>query len=124
MTLGLKMRGLMPAQPIAGREWRWMRNVGWSLSPPGPPLPISTGLIVTGDNLFANSVIALKADTGERVWHFQGVKHDIWDRDFDSPPTLVTIKRNGKTIDAVAQTIETRMALFARSHYRKAAISN
>lgn len=57
-----------------------------------------------GDNLFANSVIALKADTGERVWHFQGVKHDIWDRDFDSPPTLVSIKRNGKTIDAVAQT--------------------
>ncbi len=57
-----------------------------------------------GDNLFANSVIALKADTGQRVWHFQGVKHDIWDRDFDSPPTLVTVKRDGKTVDAVAQT--------------------
>ena len=57
-----------------------------------------------GDNLFANSLIALKADTGERVWHFQAIKHDIWDRDFDSPPTLVSIKRDGKTIDAVAQT--------------------
>lgn len=57
-----------------------------------------------GDNLFANSVVALKAATGERVWHFQAIKHDIWDRDFDSPPTLVTFKRDGKTIDAVAQT--------------------
>ena len=57
-----------------------------------------------GDNLFANSLIALKADTGERVWHFQAVKHDIWDRDFDSPPTLVTVKQNGKMVDAVAQT--------------------
>ena len=57
-----------------------------------------------GDNLFANSVIALKADTGERVWHFQAVKHDVWDRDFSSPPTLVTVKHNGKMVDAVAQT--------------------
>jgi len=56
-----------------------------------------------GDNLFANSLLALKADTGERVWHFQAVKHDIWDRDFPSPPVLVTVKRNGKTVDAVAQ---------------------
>jgi quinoprotein glucose dehydrogenase len=56
-----------------------------------------------GDNLFANSLLALKAETGERLWHFQAVHHDIWDRDFPSPPTLVTVKRNGKTIDAVAQ---------------------
>ena len=57
-----------------------------------------------GDNLFANCLIALNADTGERVWHFQGVRHDIWDRDFPSPPTLVTVRRDGKEIDAVAQT--------------------
>lgn len=57
-----------------------------------------------GDDLFANSLIALKADTGERVWHFQGVHHDIWDRDFPSPPSLVTVDRNGRRIDAVAQT--------------------
>ena len=57
-----------------------------------------------GDNLFANSLIALKAETGERVWHFQAVKHDIWDRDFPSPPTLVTVQRDGRKIDAVAQT--------------------
>src|SRR5207247_5813174 len=57
-----------------------------------------------GDNLFANCLIALRADTGERVWHFQAVRHDIWDRDFPSPPTLVTVKRNGRLVDAVAQT--------------------
>ena len=56
-----------------------------------------------GDDLFANCVIALKADTGERVWHFQGVKHDLWDRDFPAAPTLVTVKRDGRAIDAVAQ---------------------
>jgi quinoprotein glucose dehydrogenase len=58
----------------------------------------------TGDDLFANSVIALKADTGERVWHFQTVKHDIWDRDLPAPPTLVTVLRSEQPVDAVAQT--------------------
>ena len=57
-----------------------------------------------GDNLFANSLIALDAQTGKRIWHFQGVHHDIWDRDFPSPPALLTIRREGKEIDAVAQT--------------------
>lgn len=56
-----------------------------------------------GDNLFANSLIALKAETGKRVWHFQFVKHDVWDRDLPAAPNLVTIRRNGRTIDAVAQ---------------------
>ena len=57
-----------------------------------------------GDNLFANCLIALRADTGQRVWHFQAVRHDIWDRDFPSPPTLITIKRDNRLVDAVAQT--------------------
>lgn len=57
-----------------------------------------------GDNLFANSLLALDAATGKRLWHFQAVKHDIWDRDFSSPPTLVQIVRNGVKTDAVAQT--------------------
>ena len=56
------------------------------------------------DDLFANCLIALNAETGRRIWHFQGVHHDIWDRDFPSPPALVTVKRDGKQIDAVAQT--------------------
>lgn len=56
-----------------------------------------------GDDLFANCLLALNAKTGERIWHFQGVKHDVWDRDFPTPPVLVTVKHDGKTIDAVAQ---------------------
>ena len=57
-----------------------------------------------GDNLFANCLLALNAATGERIWHFQGVRHDVWDRDFPSPPALVTVRRDGRSIDAVAQT--------------------
>jgi quinoprotein glucose dehydrogenase len=55
-----------------------------------------------GDNLYANSLLALDAHTGKRIWHFQAVHHDIWDRDFPSPPALVTVRRGGRTIDAVA----------------------
>lgn len=58
----------------------------------------------SGDDLFANSLIALNADTGERIWHFQGVRHDLWDRDFPSPPVLITVEHDGKKVDAVAQT--------------------
>ncbi len=57
-----------------------------------------------GDDLFANSLIALNAETGKRIWHFQTVKHDVWDRDLPSPPSLVTVKHDGRTIDAIAQT--------------------
>lgn len=57
-----------------------------------------------GDDLFANCLLALNAETGERIWHFQGVKHDLWDRDFPSPPVLLTVERDGKKVDAVAQT--------------------
>jgi quinoprotein glucose dehydrogenase len=57
-----------------------------------------------GDDLFANCLIALNAETGERIWHFQGVKHDLWDRDFPAPPVLLTVEREGKKVDAVAQT--------------------
>jgi glucose dehydrogenase len=56
-----------------------------------------------GDNLFANSLLALDAATGKRVWHFQIVRHDVWDRDLPSPPSLVTVRQNGRRIDAVAQ---------------------
>jgi len=57
-----------------------------------------------GDDLFADCLIALNAQTGKRIWHFQGVRHDIWDRDFPSAPVLLTVRRDGKGIDAVAQT--------------------
>ena len=60
-----------------------------------------------GDNLFANSIVALDANTGKRIWHHQGLKHDLWDRDFPAAPTLVTVTRNGKRVDAVAQITKT-----------------
>jgi quinoprotein glucose dehydrogenase len=58
----------------------------------------------SGDDLFANCLLALNAETGERIWHFQGVRHDLWDRDFPAAPALLTVKRDGKAVDAVAQT--------------------
>lgn len=56
-----------------------------------------------GDNLYANCLIALEAATGRRVWHFQFVRHDVWDRDLPAPPNLVTVRRDGKELPAVAQ---------------------
>jgi quinoprotein glucose dehydrogenase len=60
-----------------------------------------------GDNLFANSIVALDANTGAHVWHHQGIRHDVWDRDFPAAPTLVTVTRDGKRVDAVAQITKT-----------------
>jgi quinoprotein glucose dehydrogenase len=62
-----------------------------------------------GQNLFGNCLIALNAKTGERLWHYQLVHHDLWDYDLPSPPTLVTIEQDGKKIDAVAQTTKMGM---------------
>jgi quinoprotein glucose dehydrogenase len=61
------------------------------------------GGIRKGQNLFGNSLIALEAATGTYKWHYQVVHHDLWDRDLPANPNLVTINRNGKKIDAVAQ---------------------
>jgi quinoprotein glucose dehydrogenase len=56
-----------------------------------------------GANLFANSILALDAATGKKIWHFQTVHHDVWDRDLPTAPALVTIQKDGKYIDAIAQ---------------------
>jgi quinoprotein glucose dehydrogenase len=56
-----------------------------------------------GDDLYANCLLALDAATGKRLWHFQFVRHDLWDRDPPSPPSLVTVTRDGRRVDAVAQ---------------------
>jgi len=56
-----------------------------------------------GDNLFSNSIIALNAETGERIWHFQTVKHDIWDRDLPAAPNLLSLNIDGRKVDAIAQ---------------------
>ncbi len=56
-----------------------------------------------GDNLFGNSVVALDARTGERLWHFQTIRHDLWDLDLPQAPKLLTLRRDGREIDVVAQ---------------------
>lgn len=95
--------------------WTW---TGGANSWPGLALDEKRGLVFAptgsaafdfygsnrpGDNLYANSLIALRADTGERVWHYQMVRHDVWDRDLPSAPKLVTVRRDGRNVDAVAQ---------------------
>jgi quinoprotein glucose dehydrogenase len=57
-----------------------------------------------GNDLFADTLLALDANTGQRVWHFQEAHHDIWDRDLPAPPALLTVTRDGKPVDAIAQT--------------------
>ncbi len=57
-----------------------------------------------GNNLYANSIIAIDATTGKKLWHFQAVHHDLWDADFACPPTLSTLMRNGKSVDVVIAT--------------------
>ena len=56
-----------------------------------------------GDNLYANCLLVLDAATGTRKWHYQFVRHDVWDRDLPAPPNLVTLRREGRDIPAVAQ---------------------
>jgi len=60
-----------------------------------------------GDNLYANSVLALDAKTGRRLWHFQTVHHDLWDHDNASAPVLCKVSRGSKSIDAVAVVTKT-----------------
>src|SRR5207245_6815930 len=57
-----------------------------------------------GDNLFADCELALNAETGERIWHFQSVRHDIRDRDVPSPPTLLTVTIAGQSVHAATQS--------------------
>ena len=57
-----------------------------------------------GDDLYADTLLALDARTGKRLWHFQGVHHDIWDRDFPAAPALFSVQWDGRTVDGVAQT--------------------
>lgn len=60
-----------------------------------------------GDGLFGDSLVALDAATGKRLWHFQTVHHNLWDYDLPAQPNLVTVTRNGKPVDAVAQVTKT-----------------
>jgi quinoprotein glucose dehydrogenase len=71
--------------------------------PTGSASPDFYGGIRKGNNLYANCLLALEATSGKLLWHFQFTHHDLWDRDLPAPPNLLTIRRNGQKIPAVAQ---------------------
>ncbi|HEY4207284.1 MAG TPA: c-type cytochrome, partial [Puia sp.] len=60
-----------------------------------------------GQGLFADCLLAMDAATGKRIWHFQSIHHDTWDKDLPTPPALVTVMHNGQRVDAVAQPTKT-----------------
>jgi len=111
----------IPQVGEAGYEtWdpKYIQNMGGANNWAGMTLDYTRGIIFVptgsatydfwggyrnGDNLYANSLLALDARTGKRIWHFQAVHHDIWDRDFPANPNLIRIQKDGKWIDAVAQ---------------------
>ena len=75
--------------------------------PTGSASPDHWGGFRPGNNLYANSLVALRGSTGEKVWHFQVVHHDLWDYDLPTPPALITVTRNGVAVPAVAQATKT-----------------
>ncbi len=75
--------------------------------PTGSAAPDFYGGERLGSNLFANSVVALRASTGDYVWHFQVVHHDLWDYDVAAQPGLVTVPREGRDVPAVAAATKT-----------------
>jgi quinoprotein glucose dehydrogenase len=76
---------------------------GVIFAPTGSAVSDFYGYDRIGDDRYANSLLALDASTGKLLWHFQGVHHDVADRDFPSPPVLLTMKHDGRNVEAVAQ---------------------
>ena len=76
-----------------------------------------------GDDLYANTLLALDADTGKLRWHFQGMHHDVLDRDFPSPPVLLTVRHDGKKVEAVAQATKQGYLFVLDRLTRQAAVS-
>lgn len=92
-------------KPRGANNWAGMTldsARGLVFLPLGDPSNSFYGADRTGNDLFSDSLIALDADTGRLVWHFQTVRHDLWDRDLPAAPTLVTVMHGGKRVDAVA----------------------
>ena len=98
----------------SAKSWRSGAGNAWSIMavdperhlvfvPTGSASPDYYGGLRPGDNKWANSVVALRAKTGEVAWGFQLVHHDLWDYDCASPPLLATLRREGKDIPAVVQ---------------------
>ena len=102
-----------------GDSWRWMGNTNvWSMMSADEELgyvylPVTSptfnfaGGFRGGDNLFSNSIVCLNAKTGERVWHFQTIRHDVWDWDLPAAPNLIDIEVDGRKIPALVQVTKT-----------------
>ena len=93
--------------PGAGNAWATLtadEENDLVFVPTGSPSPDHYGVWRPGDNLYANSLVALRGTTGEVVWHYQMVHHDLWDYDLPSPPLLFTLYRDGVEIPAVVQS--------------------
>jgi quinoprotein glucose dehydrogenase len=82
---------------------------GWVFASIGSPAYDFYGGDRPGKNLFGDCVIALNAATGERVWHYQIIHHDLWDYDLGCQPVLLTVTHRGKPVEAVAQLTKTGM---------------
>ena len=82
-------------------------ELGYVYVPLSAPTAAYYGGHRPGDNLFSNSLVALNAETGDRVWHFQMVHHDLWEYDTIGPPTLGTITVSGRSVRAVMQPSKT-----------------
>ena len=111
----------IPARGEVGHDtWKWVdgetygganawggltidEQRGWVFAATGSATDDFYGGLRKGTNLFANSVLALDASTGERKWHYQTVRHDIWDYDNPPAPILVTLRNGAVTRDAVVQ---------------------
>ena len=107
------------AKPPAA-NWRTGAGNAWTIMvvdherhlvfvPTGSASPDYYGGLRPGDNKWANSIVALRAQTGELAWGFQLVHHDLWDYDSASPPLLATLKRNGRDVPVVVQGNKTGM---------------
>ena len=83
-----------------------------------PRASTSTAAIATGNNLFAQLLVAIDARTGKRLWHQQLVHHDLWDYDLPQAPKLLTIRQNGRAIDVVAQATKHGLPLRLRAQDR------
>ena len=90
----------------AANVWSLMSGddeLGYAYLPTGTPTGDYYGGHRPGDNLFAESLVCVDVETGQRVWHFQGVHHGLWDYDFASAPNLLDVVVEGRPIRAVAQ---------------------
>ncbi len=94
--------------PVVGAANNWAgmavdEDAGIIYVPTGSAAPDFYGGLRKGSNLYSNCLVALDANTGKRLWHFQFTHHDIWDRDPPAPPNLLMVEREGRKIPAVAQ---------------------